>query len=99
MFPMATRVARVIRLAKGRLCVLKIIPRDASEAAVAEIAAVSTVSRCGRLFAMAILLAALSGAALAIDLPVAQYVKSHGLRGELSRLIRLSEVFGWGGTV
>jgi membrane-associated phospholipid phosphatase len=37
--------------------------------------------------------------ALAVDLPVAQYLKAHPLRGELSRIVRLAEVFGWGGTV
>jgi membrane-associated phospholipid phosphatase len=57
------------------------------------------VVRNRRIFIMAAVCAALAGAALAIDLPVAQFVKAHELRGELSRVVRLSEVFGWGGTV
>jgi membrane-associated phospholipid phosphatase len=57
----------------------------------------SSASR--RLFVAAVVCAALAFAALAIDLPVAQYMRSHGLGGELARVVRLSEVFGWGGTV
>lgn len=52
-----------------------------------------------RLFVAATVCVMLACAALVIDLPVAQYVKAHGLRGELARIVRLSEVFGWGGTV
>jgi len=51
------------------------------------------------LFAAAILLAALAAAALTVDLQIAQAVKDRGLPGELRRLVRLSEVFGFGGTV
>src|SRR5262245_50252713 len=52
-----------------------------------------------RLYVAAAACAVVACAALAVDLPVAQYVKSHGLRGEFGRVVRLSEVFGWGGTV
>jgi membrane-associated phospholipid phosphatase len=52
-----------------------------------------------RLFAAAAVCLVLATVALAIDLPVAQYLKAHPLRGELARIVRLSEVFGWGGTV
>jgi membrane-associated phospholipid phosphatase len=41
----------------------------------------------------------LSGAALAVDLPVAQWFKEHELAGEFRRLVHLSEAFAWGGTV
>jgi len=44
-------------------------------------------------------LAVLAAAALAADIAIAQWVKKHGLPGELKRLVRLSETFGWGGTV
>jgi len=52
-----------------------------------------------RLFILAAVCAAMAMVALAVDLPVVQYVKAHPLRGEWSRVVRLSEVFGWGGTV
>jgi membrane-associated phospholipid phosphatase len=52
-----------------------------------------------RLLAAAILLAALAASALMIDMRVAQAVKQRRLPGELRRVIRLSEVFGFGGTV
>jgi membrane-associated phospholipid phosphatase len=79
--------------------VLKRSPVDASDALAASVVEGRSKSKSARLFGAAILLAALAGAALAIDLPMAQYVKAHVLRGELSRVVRLSEVFGWGGTV
>lgn len=60
---------------------------------------VDSTSNGRRLFVVAVSCAVLAFAALAIDLPVAQYIKSHGLRGEFGRVVRLSEVFGWGGTV
>src|SRR5438874_10263921 len=79
--------------------VLKAMNADASDALAAKTAVQRSMSYSVRLLGMAIVLAVLSGAALAVDLPVAQYVKSHALRGELSRVVRLSEIFGWGGTV
>lgn len=51
------------------------------------------------LVAAAALLSALAAAAFLVDLPIARLVKEQGLPGELKRLIRLSETFGWGGTV
>jgi len=60
---------------------------------------IDSSSSSRRLFVAAVICAVLACAALVVDLPVAQYVKVHGLRGELARLVRLSEVFGWGGTV
>lgn len=52
-----------------------------------------------RLFTLALVFAALSAAALAMDAPVMHWAKDHELRGDLGRLVRLAEVFGWGGTV
>jgi len=46
-----------------------------------------------------LLLAGLSAAALSVDLAVAQLVSQRALAGELRRLVRLSEVFAWGGSV
>src|SRR5262245_8935032 len=74
----------------------KVISGGASDTAVSLMDS-SLSSR--RLLIAAIVCAVLACVALAIDLPVAQYVKAHGLRGELARLVRISEVFGWGGTV
>src|SRR4051794_37603835 len=60
----------------------------------------SAPSRSGRrLLALAAICAGLAACALMVDLPVTQYLKAHPLRGELARIVRLSEVFGWGGTV
>jgi membrane-associated phospholipid phosphatase len=70
--------------------------KDASEQ-LQELGAPRWNSR--RLFAAAAVCLLLAVAALAVDLPVAHYVKAHPLRGELARIVRLSEVFGWGGTV
>ncbi len=78
---------------------LKIIPRDASDALPAAPLAEQTCCPATRLIAAAVLLAALSAAALPIDLAVAQFVSQHPPGGELKRLVRLSEVFAWGGTV
>jgi membrane-associated phospholipid phosphatase len=44
-------------------------------------------------------LAVLAVAALSIDLPLAASIRSGGLPNALRRLVRLSEAFGWGGTV
>jgi len=52
-----------------------------------------------QLLALAAVLAVLAAAALAADIPIAKFVNQHGLPGELKRLVRLSETFGWGGTV
>ena len=52
-----------------------------------------------RLYTLAILCTALSAAALAMDMPVLQWAKAHALHGDLGRLVRLAETFGWGGTV
>jgi membrane-associated phospholipid phosphatase len=76
------------------LQVLKVVDHDASG-----IASVDCRLAAKRLWATALVLAVLAGAALAIDLPVAQWVKAGGLPGEVRRVVRLSEVFGWGGTV
>jgi membrane-associated phospholipid phosphatase len=51
------------------------------------------------LFIAGVVLAAMSFAALWIDLAIAQVASQHSLPGELRRLVRLSEVFAWGGTV
>lgn len=48
---------------------------------------------------LALLLAALSGASLPIDLPLARWQDSFDVPGDLSRLIILSEAFAYGGTV
>ncbi len=52
-----------------------------------------------QLLAAAAVLAVLAGAALFADVETARFVKEHGVPGELKRLVRLSETFGWGGTV
>jgi membrane-associated phospholipid phosphatase len=41
----------------------------------------------------------LAAAAIAIDMLCAQFFHDVGLGGDVKRLIRLSEVFGWGGSV
>jgi membrane-associated phospholipid phosphatase len=51
------------------------------------------------LVAGGLLLALLALAALGIDLPLARAVHTAELPGDLARLIRLAEVFGYGGTV
>jgi membrane-associated phospholipid phosphatase len=45
------------------------------------------------------LLALVTVAALAIDVPVALWAKTHKMPGDLRRIVTLAEVFGWGGTV
>jgi membrane-associated phospholipid phosphatase len=77
----------------------KIVPRDASTVLPAEVPGDVRCGSARRLFAAAGIFAALSAAALFVDLPVAQFMAGRGLPGELRRLVRLSEVFGWGGTV
>src|SRR4029079_5509432 len=78
--------------------VLRVMTEIASDAVSAK-AASGAGSHSVRLLAAALVLAVLAGAPLAIHLPGGQYVKAHQLRGKLSRVVRLSEVFGWGGTV
>jgi membrane-associated phospholipid phosphatase len=46
-----------------------------------------------------LVLAALAAAALGIDVPLARWLTEHRASGDLKRLIALSEVFGWGGSV
>src|SRR5207248_6064235 len=73
-----------------------------SAASVSEMAAARDAgggwSPAQLLFAAALLGLAAAGASLA-DVSVARYFQTHRLPGELSRLIRLAEVFGYGGTV
>jgi len=52
-----------------------------------------------QLIAVAALLVALAAASLLVDTAIARMAKERGFPGELRRLIRLSEFFGWGGTV
>jgi membrane-associated phospholipid phosphatase len=79
--------------------VFKLPARDASVEPSPAPAAMWSGWSAKRLFAAAALLVALAGAALSIDLQIARAVKERGLPGELRRLVRLSEVFGFGGTV
>jgi membrane-associated phospholipid phosphatase len=51
------------------------------------------------MLALALVLAALSGAALRVDMPLARLQDSIDAPGDLSRLIVLSEAFAYGGTV
>lgn len=51
------------------------------------------------LLACAGILTCAAGLALSIDRPVALWFKEHRLPGELAHLVRLAEVFGWGGGV
>jgi membrane-associated phospholipid phosphatase len=53
----------------------------------------------GSHFLAAALLAALAAVALFIDLPVARWLNERSVPGEWKRLVQLSEVFGWGGSV
>jgi membrane-associated phospholipid phosphatase len=59
----------------------------------------TSIQRTRRLFAAAAICALVAVAALAIDLPLWQWLKQHPLRGEIARIVRLSEVVAWGGTV
>ncbi|HEY2410725.1 MAG TPA: phosphatase PAP2 family protein [Pirellulaceae bacterium] len=52
---------------------------------------VSRLIICGSCFAIAAILA------LSIDRTVALWFQDHRLPGELARLVRLAEIFGWGG--
>ncbi len=52
-----------------------------------------------QLLAAAIVLAGLAAAALAIDLHAARWIDAGRLPGDLRRLLKLAEAFGWGGTV
>ena len=52
-----------------------------------------------QLLAAALVLACLAAAAFAIDLHAARWIDTGRLPGDLRRLLRLAEVFGWGGTV
>lgn len=52
-----------------------------------------------RLLLLAGLLALLAAAALPCDLAVARHFHTHPLPGDLDRLVRLAEVFGYGGSV
>jgi membrane-associated phospholipid phosphatase len=52
-----------------------------------------------QLLTAAAVLACLAAAAFAIDLHAVRWIDSGRLPGDLRRLLRLAEVFGWGGTV
>jgi undecaprenyl-diphosphatase len=77
----------------------QLIPAAASERIDAVSAASVRPTAAKQLFGFAVVLAMLSALALWVDLPVSQFVKEHAVPGELRRIVRLSEVFGWGGTV
>jgi membrane-associated phospholipid phosphatase len=79
--------------------VLKIVPRNASDALPAMVAGAEGAHAAWKLYMAAAVLAGLAVAALWIDLPVARYLTQEGLPGELRRLVRLAETFAWGGTV
>jgi membrane-associated phospholipid phosphatase len=82
------------------LDVFKIVPTFASVAAAKTPAAgASSPWPPSAAFVAALVLCLLAVLALAIDVPLAQYIKGRGLPGELRRLVRLAELFGWGGTV
>ena len=51
------------------------------------------------LIILAFLLAVAAAFSLFIDLPVAQFIKTQALPRDLRTFVKLSEVFGWGGTV
>lgn len=51
------------------------------------------------LFVLSCLLLLLAVGALAIDLSLARWLERHPPSGDLARLVRLSEVFAWGGSV
>jgi membrane-associated phospholipid phosphatase len=74
-------------------------PFLASDSLLADSPSASACCSATWLFSTGVLLAALSAAALSIDFSVAHLVSQHSLPGELRRLVRLSEVFAWGGSV
>ncbi len=49
-----------------------------------------------RYFALAAVLAALSGLALAVDMPCARFMSKMGMPGDVRKLFTVSEVFGHG---
>lgn len=77
----------------------QVIAKSASESLPADRIATMQFSSAQKLFAAALWLALLSALALFVDAPVARFLKEHGVGGDLKRLIRLAEVFGWGGSV
>src|SRR5262245_50323978 len=79
--------------------VFKLIQRAASDPMPARPIAAPGPWTASRFLGVGALLAALSAAALLVDLPIAQYLRDHAVPGEIRRLVRLSEVFGWGVTV
>ena len=56
-------------------------------------------SRVGLTMRAAGVFAVLAAAAMWIDLPLARWFHEQRLPGDAQRLVRLAEVFGWGGTV
>jgi membrane-associated phospholipid phosphatase len=76
----------------GDYSVLQVVSRDASYTAPA-------LWTATRLAIAAIAFALLAAAVLSVDLQVAAFLRAHPLPSELARLVRLSEVFAWGGTV
>jgi membrane-associated phospholipid phosphatase len=83
----------------ARKRMLKVIAANASVELPAGIRAHSHVWSSRQLLAAAALLVALAAAALLVDTTIARFVKERNVPGELRRLVRLSEVFGWGGSV
>src|SRR6478735_10683632 len=78
---------------------LPIASGHASGAAVAAVKGDCRVRTASLLLASAGGLACAAVLALSIDRPVALWFKEHRLPGEVAHLVRLAEVFGWGGGV
>jgi membrane-associated phospholipid phosphatase len=79
---------------------LQVLPSNASgdETAVAASRALRSWNS-GQLIAAGVVLALAAGGVLSADFSIAAYLREHPLTGDLARLVRLAEVFAWGGTV
>lgn len=66
---------------------------------LSELRATSAQPIKGKLYAVAALLMLLAALALWVDVPIAYAIKTHRMSGEARHLLRLAEVFAWGGSV
>ena len=76
---------------------LQTLSHHASDLTVAPTNACCPWRNASRLFFSGCILGLAAVLALPVDRAVAQWFEDHRLPGELGRLIRLAEIFGWGG--
>jgi membrane-associated phospholipid phosphatase len=76
-----------------------VVPDSSTIAAAKPDGPITAAWSSRQLLAAAAVLACLAAAAFAIDLHAARWIDGGRLPGDLRRLLRLAEVFGWGGTV